>query len=618
MQRHHNRTLSTSMQEQELFAPAYMAAAAAAAAEKRQAALLIQSTHRVVARRWKANRACAQALREERPLVQVGASGFAKSGSACDASSLAEEAGMSVTTAGGYSERELAASKLPQHRGQKARGQVDMRKQIRTRDTKDMAAAAHAEAQKAQTPELRAAELIQARWRYIRFRLGKLKSAEPKKGTRKAPKSQAGMERDRAAARLQAQQRARKARQEARTGKSSYARSLESTASRKANLDQAIAAASAIVGRFTMGVCRKRRSRKGVQQETKRRQEAATKLQAARRSMRTRNYVGYRGSTEREYGRPDGPGRMVWPDTSYYHGEWALGLMSGHGDMVWHDGTTYCGEWRCGARHGRGVYQNRAGDVHDGSWWDGVPHGAGRLTLLNGSVTDGMWVDGSLEGHASEEMRNEHGCQWDSSFEGEFLLGERHGPGKEASKLGTYEGMWKHGRRNGVGKLVTSYGWTYRGHWKNGVRVGQGMYNRRTTMTLVFGPQSIAHGPNSIARGTLIHSRRAGVFSSTMGHRFSGAWKDDHLPTGSLTGRFLGQYEGRFKATGCADSRPICARPRSARPRSPEFNRRSSLLAWIDCQSGRSCATVMASGRGYAATSTTASGRTTTTTAMDR
>ena len=73
--------------------------------------------------------------------------------------------------------------------------------------------------------------------------------------------------------------------------------------------------------------------------------------------------------------------------------------------------------------------------------------------------------------------------------------------------------MWRHGRRHGVGKFLDKHGWSYRGQWEDGLRQGNG------------------------------------VLSSTMGHRFSGTWKQHHLPHGTLTGRFLGTYNGHFKAT---------------------------------------------------------------------
>ena len=97
-----------------------------------------------------------------------------------------------------------------------------------------------------------------------------------------------------------------------------------------------------------------------------------------------------------------------------------------------------------------------------------------------------------------------------------YVKGDRHGPGLETTRHGVYEGMYSRGKRQGVGKYVTSHNWTYRGKWKNGHREGEG------------------------------------VLTSPMGHRFHGTWEDDHLPKGVLTGRFVGQYEGRFKATGCA------------------------------------------------------------------
>ena len=53
--------------------------------------------------------------------------------------------------------------------------------------------------------------------------------------------------------------------------------------------------------------------------------------------------------------------RYVWPDGSWYEGEWQAAVMHGQGVMMWGDGTdwanlTYEGEWRGGKPEGAGVY----------------------------------------------------------------------------------------------------------------------------------------------------------------------------------------------------------------------------------------------------------------------
>ena len=172
-------------------------------------------------------------------------------------------------------------------------------------------------------------------------------------------------------------------------------------------------------------------------------------------------------------------------------------------------------------------------------------------------------------------------------FDGMYVRGERQGAGTETTRHGEYEGMWRHGKRDGVGKYVTAHHWTYRGHWKGGLREGHG------------------------------------VLTSTMGHTFSGTWEDDHLPKGVLTGRFLGRYEGRLKPTGCAPRGLAIARRARARASGALCtlvgHRRAltlllvcNLLPLADFPNGHLYATARVNGLACAATSTRASGRTTT------
>ena len=386
---------------------------------------------------------------------------------------------------------------------------------MRQREEGQRAQAAHADKEKSKSAELRAAELIQARWRMRQYKKGRRSSPHARKKHEKA-KTKEEKEKERAAVMMQARQRGATARRAA-AGKSvtAYGGSmLQSAEARRSELEDAVTAAGALIGKFSARMMRKKQARKWVKEEQRKRNEAAATLQAAQRGKRIRKFLGYRGMAEREHGRPHGKGRMVWPDGSCYEGEWSNGLMSGEGEMVWSDGSSYRGGWRGGERSGRGIFENQRGDVHEGEWLSGKEHGPGVLTLLNGSVTVGSWSEGMVHGHVKEVLRSEDGSEWLEEYEGGCIDGDRHGPGMSTSALGTYEGMWEHGQRHGVGKFTTSDGCCYRGQWKNGVREGKG------------------------------------VLQTAMGHRFSGDWRDDYLPMGTHTGRFIGRYTGHFKPTG--------------------------------------------------------------------
>ena len=338
----------------------------------------------------------------------------------------------------------------------------------------------------------------------------------PGSGAAKSPKTEAEKEQERAAIQAQMKERAASKSPSSAAGKgsASYTSGLASKAQQKQTAADERDKAARIMIRFYQTFCRKRNARRAVKEEKRRRDEAAAKVQAAVRGKRIRQHIGYRGETEVETGRPHGFGRMVWPDGSSYEGSWLEGLMEGEGEITWSDGSGYHGEWLKGQRYGRGVYTNGNGDVHVGGWVDNVAEGQGTLTMLSGSVRDGVWRAGKLHGQGREVLRNDDGSEWHAEYEGGFVDGERAGPGTEISRDGTYEGGWQEGVRHGVGRFRDHHGWVYRGTWQSGRQQG------------------------------------TGVLSSFQGHRFSGTWQNGHLPEGSLTGRYLGNYTGAFKASG--------------------------------------------------------------------
>ena len=279
---------------------------------------------------------------------------------------------------------------------------LEIRKKMQQRERSKRQAAAEQAAKAGMPADLRAALAIQRRWRERQFRLGKRSSAraKPKAGiksdgtkanSRKTPEE---LEQERAAARIQASKRGADARRATRGQRGGVAASmsfLDSEASRKAEAEMALAKASSTIARFYRRFARKRNGRRWVKEETRRRHEAASKVQAARRGQRIRRHIGYRGTTEGEYGRPHGFGRMIWPDGSSFSGEWVEGVMEGEGEMVWHDGSCFEGDWSEGKRHGKGVYEDVSGSVFDGQWVHGVFQGEGTRTLPNGTLMEGQW-----------------------------------------------------------------------------------------------------------------------------------------------------------------------------------------------------------------------------------
>ena len=136
---------------------------------------------------------------------------------------------------------------------------------------------------------------------------------------------------------------------------------------------------------------------------------------------------------------------------------------------------SYCGDWRGDMRDGYGVQIYRNGDKYEGNWaadkWDG------RGTLWRMS-SDGSGLSKSYEGEFRAGMFNGlgrlHGPDG-SVYEGSFLDGRRSGQGVLRLISGeTYNGEWAGDAQHGRGRLVLENGDTFDGHFIAGKKHGPG------------------------------------------------------------------------------------------------------------------------------------------------
>ena len=90
----------------------------------------------------------------------------------------------------------------------------------------------------------------------------------------------------------------------------------------------------------------------------------------------------------------------MYPDSSYYHGDFSEGHKSGKGVFVWNNGEMYWGEWAQGKKHGSGTWKGTEGskESYFGQWFNGKPHGFGVLTNAIGDVYEGEFKSSVKDG----------------------------------------------------------------------------------------------------------------------------------------------------------------------------------------------------------------------------
>mmetsp|Transcript_22297 Transcript_22297/g.67001 ORF Transcript_22297/g.67001 Transcript_22297/m.67001 type:complete len:1396 (-) Transcript_22297:228-4415(-) len=189
--------------------------------------------------------------------------------------------------------------------------------------------------------------------------------------------------------------------------------------------------------------------------------------------------------------RWDGPGMVMLPDGSWYQGDFANGHFHGHGEFLtvlepterypYRKGEArYIGGWKHGMTHGKGLLVYPNGSWYYGDWMDGVMQGWGTFSwgdgVYKGSMYRGPWVDGQMQTNNAVGQK------------GVMIYGDGR----------AYIGQMKDGYPNGQGDMVwftkgerssdeifgalpemlglTSGHRRYTGEWLDGMRHGHGIH----------------------------------------------------------------------------------------------------------------------------------------------
>ncbi|CAE7466935.1 MORN1 [Symbiodinium natans] len=188
------------------------------------------------------------------------------------------------------------------------------------------------------------------------------------------------------------------------------------------------------------------------------------------------------------YPPKEGRGKVAYPDSSWYEGDFSAHQRHGQGTLHLLDGSKHECQWQNDERHGPGREHWADGTVFRGHYVHGLRHGQGVMTWPEGSRYTGLFErgrangDGELvrtdnsvyRGQFKEDCMSGDGCmQWVDGVEykGQFEANRRHGFGKmvwTSGKWKSYEGSWKAGVQHGRGILTDQKDVAYVGHFLDG------------------------------------------------------------------------------------------------------------------------------------------------------
>jgi hypothetical protein len=143
----------------------------------------------------------------------------------------------------------------------------------------------------------------------------------------------------------------------------------------------------------------------------------------------------------------NGRGALRGINGTYLEANFTNGKAQGHGFHVYPDGSYYSGEFKDGVFNGRGRFYYKINKMYyDGEWKDGKPHGKGVEEFHGIGRYEGQFQNGLK--HGKGEMKWEDGRE----YEGRFENGYMHGEGVLKKNKGYYKG--KFDRNNKVGGVM--------------------------------------------------------------------------------------------------------------------------------------------------------------------
>lgn len=168
-------------------------------------------------------------------------------------------------------------------------------------------------------------------------------------------------------------------------------------------------------------------------------------------SIRVFNLFLQENKDELESSVREGAGKVLFPSSSQYEGEFHKGLRHGRGVFQFKSGARFEGEWKKGLKHGLGKFSYPDGSWYYGDWKHGKKNGFGQYVFGNGDIYDGAWKDDV-----------KHGMGTYNYYEAEIVI----------------KATWIEGQPRGPIEIFYS-NFIYHGYWKDESPVGEGAFSFR-------------------------------------------------------------------------------------------------------------------------------------------
>ena len=162
-------------------------------------------------------------------------------------------------------------------------------------------------------------------------------------------------------------------------------------------------------------------------------------------------------------------------DGFVYTGAFCSGVRSGFGIQTYPDGSKYEGDWKEDTRFGTGIFVTNINltlgtfEIYRGEWKLDKMHGSGKYAWCDGSYFDGIWEEDNIKSGFYQFADG-------TSYKGDFVDDLFHGVGVYTNGKNIYDGMWKNGKRHGLGKQWNSNGSRHEGMYVEDMKHGQGVH----------------------------------------------------------------------------------------------------------------------------------------------